>query len=170
MERSYCFNLHFLVEYVFHLYGPFLLLLHELPTLIFWLFFYQEIVIFLSAFIVSFYIMFINSLCTKIVANIFSSLSFTFNFYDFCTWKKVLFISMYYSLLNSLLKVLILKYLMNYWIIKYSSDFMHRIPLRNLMSVKHLLTLPCIYIYNFVFIFNFQLIWNLFHCVVQEAI
>lgn len=79
--------MHFLVEYVFHLYGPFLLLLHELPALIFWLFFFQELVIFLSILIVPLYIMSVNLLCVKFVANIFSGLSFIFNFNDFCTWK-----------------------------------------------------------------------------------
>ena len=86
---------------VFHLYGSFLLLLHELPALIFWLFFYQELDIFLSSLVIPFYIMSINSLCVKLVANIFSNLSFTFNFYDFLYMKNVLSVFMYYCLWNS---------------------------------------------------------------------
>lgn len=49
----------------------FLLPLCELPALIFWLFFYQELLIFLQGLIVPFYIMFINSLCVKFVENFF---------------------------------------------------------------------------------------------------
>ena len=79
-----CSNLHFLVEYVFHLYGSFLLLLHELPALIFWLFFYQELDIFLSSLVIPFYIMSINSLCVKLVANTFSNLSFILTSMIFC--------------------------------------------------------------------------------------
>ena len=50
----------------------------------------------------------INSLYVKLVANTFSNLSFTFNFYDFLYVKNVPSVFMYYCLWNSfIIKIIV---------------------------------------------------------------